>query len=886
MGPPRVTVDGAALEVDTRKAVALLAYLTLESGRQPRDRIVDLLWTDSDVDRARSSLRRTLSTLRSGLGGRWVGADRSFIWLETDGIDVDTDRLEALLAPHDQHPSGEVCAACITDLTAAVDLHRGPFMDGFVIRGAPAFELWATTHAERVAQRIDTALTRLTLAHAASGDYDAAADAAERRLELDPLREQAYRDLMLHRAWSGDRSGAVDVYRRAVAVLDQELGVPPLEETTELYQAVLEEDLPRAPAPPRPERVISRPSQAPLVGRDDEVDAALAALESAGAVVMVEGEPGVGISRFLEEVTGRLNERTTALVTAGTESNQGTPYGVLNQALFGITEDEGMRAALDRLPDPVLAEASRILPGLGTPPAESNPTRFMDALTRLVAAVPDPLLVIDDVHQCDAASLAVFEFMMERAARIGLRLLAGTAMTGSTSTSSPDLTALRRRAHHIRLQPLDIAAIAEFTVVTGIEASPARLQSETGGLPLFLVEATRHRGEGAGHLADRLDALDGTERQVYEAMAVLGGASDPVVVASVSGRTRDETDEAIDQLIGLGMVVEDQAGFVACAHGLLATTANDQITAARRRLLHRRAAQVLQDRGAAEPALIARHHGLAGDDGAAAEWHLLAGEAAAAAFAHHEAIEHLEAALAAGHGDRARIHHQIGSSALLAGKYERAVEEFETALAVGDPEAARVEHRLGEIMRRLQRWDLAAAHYEEAATHDPDEELAAIIQADRAYVELRRSGSEAAQPIVEQSLEMAEAAGSRRALARSRNVAGLVATTPTARRAHFEAALEAALDPAERIAVLNNLARQSEGDEAVDLANEGLAMATTLGDRHLMAALGNTLADALHATGDTAASHAALAAAVELFATVSTDHEGGWSPEVWFLTEW
>ena len=70
LGTPRIEVDGEPLGVDTRKATALLAYLAVTGGVHGRDLLVDLLWPDAEPDRGRAALRRTLSTLRSALGGR------------------------------------------------------------------------------------------------------------------------------------------------------------------------------------------------------------------------------------------------------------------------------------------------------------------------------------------------------------------------------------------------------------------------------------------------------------------------------------------------------------------------------------------------------------------------------------------------------------------------------------------------------------------------------------------------------------------------------------------------------------------------------------------------------------------------------------------------
>ena len=92
LGTPRIEVDGEPLRVDTRKAVALLAYLAVTGGPQARELLVDLLWPDTDPDRGRAALRRTLSALRSALGGRWVAVTRAAVALDTapDAVDVTT----------------------------------------------------------------------------------------------------------------------------------------------------------------------------------------------------------------------------------------------------------------------------------------------------------------------------------------------------------------------------------------------------------------------------------------------------------------------------------------------------------------------------------------------------------------------------------------------------------------------------------------------------------------------------------------------------------------------------------------------------------------------------------------------------------------------------
>src|ERR1700736_1533636 len=84
LGAVRIEVDGAPLSVDTRKATAMLAFLAVTGHRHARMTIADLLWPDAGADRARSALRRTLSTLRAALGEGRITSDRYSVALDLE----------------------------------------------------------------------------------------------------------------------------------------------------------------------------------------------------------------------------------------------------------------------------------------------------------------------------------------------------------------------------------------------------------------------------------------------------------------------------------------------------------------------------------------------------------------------------------------------------------------------------------------------------------------------------------------------------------------------------------------------------------------------------------------------------------------------------------
>ena len=110
LGAPRVEHDGVPVEVDTRKAIALVAYLAVTGRRHTRDALAGLLWPEYNQARSRAALRRTLSSLKEAREEGWLRVDREGVDLARDGVLVDVDRFRGLLAEcrTHGHPEAEV----------------------------------------------------------------------------------------------------------------------------------------------------------------------------------------------------------------------------------------------------------------------------------------------------------------------------------------------------------------------------------------------------------------------------------------------------------------------------------------------------------------------------------------------------------------------------------------------------------------------------------------------------------------------------------------------------------------------------------------------------------------------------------------------------------
>lgn len=940
-GPPEVVVDGRPIEVDTRKAIALLAYVVVEDGPQSRDRLTALLWPEYDQERARAAFRRTLSVLRRALGGRWLLADRTSLRLEGPGIESDVGKLlEAVQRASAHDHSGTPCPDCTTLLAAAAPAATADFMSGFSLRDSPEFEEWQQLQAESLRRVLARALEGLVQDLAGLGELERAIATAHEWLRLDPLHEPAHRSLMQLYAWAGDRNAALEHYRDCVALLDRELGVAPLPETTEIYEAVREQRLQPPPAPAaaarthhaRPE--VTPASRFPLVGRAEDFQTLWEGYAEPSArpiLLAIEGEAGIGKTALAGELAQRARAEggRVAMATCFAEE-RGIAYGPVAELVRRLADVHGREMAA--LAPELLLEASRLVPELSpeaSPPPPAGdpgaPSRFFEGLARCLAVAYSEgmpgMLVLDDVHRADEGTLDLLSYLMRRI-EVPLRLV--------LTWRSEDVPASHRlhrllaeagrdgRARHRipgRLQPGEVAQLVQWVapaVAAGSEDFASRLYEETEGVPYFVAEylaAARQRPEAGWDIPTgvrdlvlaRVQACSELARQVLGTAAVIGRSFDFDTVCVASGRTEDETVDALEELGRRLLVVEvaseEQPSF-GFAHEKVRHAVYNDTSFARRRILHGRVAEALSRAGSAENAAVVAHHlRLAGRDVEAARWFAAAGERAASLYANQEARGHLETALALGHSDVAALHEALGDLELLSGRYREALNQFEVAAAVGgESRRGPLERKLAQVHRRLGDWKAAESHLAsalDALREGPGGERSAAL-ADYSIVKNALGDTGAATQLAHEALEVAFADGDPGAIAQARNILGILAKQCgdlDAALGHLEESLamaEQAGEPQAVAAAMNNLAltmaRRGDLGRARALAEQALALCVRLGDRHREAALHNNLADMLHALGGSDEAMWHLKAGATILAEVG--EPGVMHPEVWKLTEW
>ncbi len=776
-GSPHIERDGRPVTTDTRKAVALLAYLAVTRDHHARETLAALLWPEMDDERARAALRRTLSAVRTLIGEEAIDANRETAALaDVPSLWADVWAFEDAVADVERHHrSGDtVCEGCLQSLSEAVALYRDDFLQGFSLRDSAEFDDWQLAQAERLRRLLASALNQLVQGQSESGQFDEAIGFARRWLAIDPLREDAHRWLMQLYAWNGARDLALRQYRDAVRVLEAELGVEPLPETTALYEAIQEGRLaapaiatartpldnaimsPAVPPVPAP---LSPPRPVPLIGRDDTWAAlaeTYAGIGPSGQVAMIVGEAGIGKSRLAEAFLDEAQRKgATTVPVAWYEGEANLAYAPFAAALRALAGDPRRQARLADLPPAWLAEASRLAPelqsltGLAALPADvSGPgaqSRFFAAVSEVLCALlagPAPgVLFLDDVQWADEASLELLAYLARRLRELPIYLiLAWTDDAVGSDHRLRRLVAETQRAGNGRLielarwQPTDVAALvaADERARSLPPDVGERLYRETEGLPFFVVEYLNALSTHAlddwtmpqtvrDLLAGRLATVDETGRQLLQTAAVIGRSFDYTTLWTASGRSEDEVVAGLDRLLNHGLIRETPGSDgrdlrYDFSHQQLRSAVYDDIHLARRRLLHRRVAGALsaEARGTAAGAVasqIGYHARLAGQDDVAAEQYRLAGEFARSLFANREALDHFETALALGHPDTAALQEAIGDLHTLLGQYNAALHAYEAAAAqVEGPAPARLEHKLGQVYERRGDWELADSH--------------------------------------------------------------------------------------------------------------------------------------------------------------------------------
>lgn len=660
----------AVRSVGTLRLQSLLAHLVLHRGApESRRHLAFTLWPDSRESQARTNLRRELHNLRRAL----PAADQ-FLSVETQTLQWRPDAPFTLdVADFEQAVNAAYQSKEATNeigvrdfLAKAVALYRGDLLPGY-------YDDWLLTERERLRQIYLQALEQLIALSQTQQDYQSAISYAQQWLREDPLAEEAYLYLIRLYALSGDRARALRVYHSCVTTMERELGVEPGPVTHQAYEQLLRLATPQQAQPLPQIALISTP---PLVDRQAEWQRLqscwLQTASGQSQLVVVTGEAGIGKTRLVEELVDWVTQQ--GIKTAQTRcyaSEGGLAYAPVTDWLRA----GGLRAKLLHLEDVWLTQVARLLPellverpGLPTPERITESWQrqhFFEALARSIFINAQPqVLVIDDIQWTDQETLAWLRYLLRYPPRAPL-LVAATIRSTEIDSSHPLISWLidfrgTDQLTEIELRPLDehdTALLAAY--IAGGELNPdtaSQLYRETEGNPLFIVETVR-----AGEIKDtikqgtslspkiqtviesRLAQLSPSARRIANLAAVIGRAFAFDVLTEASHEDEDWLVRGLDELWQRRIIREQSDNDYDFSHNKIREIVYNSLSAANRRLLHRRIAGAMESVYAANldnfSKQIALQYEAAGEKEKAIAYYQQAGLVAQQIFANPDAIQ-------------------------------------------------------------------------------------------------------------------------------------------------------------------------------------------------------------------------------------------------------
>jgi predicted ATPase/DNA-binding SARP family transcriptional activator len=718
-GHVEVALEGAPFRLATpRRTLAVLAYLLLHRGAAvSREYLSFLLYPDDEEGAARAKLRATLAEIPKILpsAGDYVTIDADKVMWNPDA-DVWLDVDEFVEASNDR-----------SRLADAVELYRGDLLP-------EVYDEWLDAIRERHRNAYLRCLTERVSEARRNADPALAIETARKVLAVDPWREDVVRRIIAMRYESGDGAGALREYNEFVSRLRAELGAEPMAET-----AAVAERISRGEAPDDEARDLDAPAMdgrstvLPFVGRRAEMERLLETwsrvARGRGACAFVGGESGIGKSRLALEFAHAVEDRGGRVLKGSTSLAEAVPYESFADAvrsalpLVAALKRETALAAVATLVPEIHARVS--LPSLPQLDAESERLRLFESLFRCLAdlAAQRPLLlVLEDLHWAEAASLELLRFLLRRVAGVPLMIVATY-----NDDETPHLHAfhrLRREARATtgaqsmwlpRLNYGDVEML-RTRLPDVLDRSADALIAASHGNPLFLTELVVEVRAGDREavpssleeiVSRRLERLSENARTAAEIAACIGDRFSRDALREVSAWDEMVLSDALDELLDRRIVCEAGGRGIfeyAFTHHLvqdaIARSLQPERAAVRRRRIARVLERLYPERFPELSPALAAHYESAGDAANAARCYLEAARRSIAIGALQEARAQCARGLALDAAPKAR------ADLLL--------------------ESVAIESRCGDLTSRAEA--LEALERIDAELADPELHRAALLQ--------------------------------------------------------------------------------------------------------------------------------------------------------------
>ena len=452
--PKLVDAGGHEVRIRVRKHLAILVYLAVE-GRSAhrRDRLVELLWPRVPIKQARQSFATALSVLRSRLGADGIESTHDHLRLRPGWLSLDIERLE----------SGNILG---DDFTPPLEVDG--FLNGFEVDDAPEFGIWQDSQQARLLPMIQTGLHTLIDFARRTANVTELSRHADRLLSLNDLSEEAVRARMEALALTGDRITALRIFEEWAERLDSELGAKPSNLIDGMAIRLRRRGWERPAESPVPTVRTEQWRDRLFVGRSKEYRTLYEAWERVSRAeprhTIIFGDSGVGKTTLADRLgTAIALEGATLARVRCFELERGIPYATVGSAIETLLDRPGAAGTTPAS----LAEIGRIVPAVRRKypdlPApedvqgESARIRFAEATLELLTCLMEEhpvVLVVDDFHLADEASLAVLHLIMRRVEDLPFMVL--LTSRSALPDNATHANRIRDGAGYLRLGTLDL----------------------------------------------------------------------------------------------------------------------------------------------------------------------------------------------------------------------------------------------------------------------------------------------------------------------------------------------------------------------------------------------------------------------------------------------
>jgi len=803
-----------------KKAAALLKRLALER-RLLKDQAIEFLWPEASLTSGTNNLYNTLHSLRQTLDKILGQGTAEAIFRFEDGVLsltssvwVDVQEFERLCDTPDRRAA---------DLELALALYKGDLLPD------DRYEEWTLLPRQAFFQCHREARLALSAYRREARDYSGAITLITPLLAYDLADEEAHRELMHLYTLAGKRHEALRQYQTCVDALAKEIDAPPAPETSALYAQILSGELSPPPAPVQPPWVPPTPivletrRSAPLVGRAAELEKLRSWLQidksRQGRTVLIAGDSGVGKTRLAYEAL-------RAAAHAGMITLLGAAYEQEGQLAYQPFVEAFTRYLTEHRRSPEENPISGFKPRGSSDPQQEQWALFNATaafLNGLASTLPVVLLV-DDLHDADEASLHLFHYLARQTRDAPVVLLA-TYRSDIDTTATPFsslLSSLYREQLNetMILAPLEEGAVTSvLTHILGGGVTPELGKAVfeiTEGNPFFVEEMARtllktdqvedHQGQWrlrpgaelgisadfAGLLRERVQRLGPSVEEVLTAAAVLGREFRfDMLKGMIKAQGLAPLLDALDAAL-LSHLLEETAIGYRFRHPLIRRALYTTLSRVRRAHLHGQAGEVIEALYAQQPdgldpytEDLAYHYDLSDLRDRALKYLLRAGEKAAGVYAFEVAVGYFERALdlmnALNLADPARrwmILEALGWWRIILADTPQGVARFEQALALppgdgwqpGRADRARL-HR-GAAVALITVGDTAAAEAHlrfalaEVDEHEDTADYAQVLYL-VAQLHWHRNEYQQAFDVAQRSLAIAERVNHPEAIARA-----------------------------------------------------------------------------------------------------------------------